>query len=327
MCGRASHLGQRSIIGAGLGVLFGAPAFAGAVAPFPGGAEGGHAACRRRRFRGRASRGGFRYFFQVGVRARVFMWGVSITASESQRPDDLVCCVQRQRLGVCFAWGRRFRHYCVAVPNSRGWGADFPWLVHVLWVWRGVGRGARTPVPRVCIRLCMWALGAPPARSVAVLLRGASEAGRSPPSGCIPPGGCRGPLPTCCGHGCAGTGSSAVPVARIPCVPQGRAVGVRHPLLLWARVCGCEGPTLSPRLTCPVGAALRGAGWGRPRGGGLPPLRGASGVRLCPSPGRPPSVRAVRVRHPRAVGAGVWLWGPGTVPSACMPCGSCVPRG
>ena len=105
-CGRVSHRGQRSVIGAGLGVLLGAPAFAGAVAPFPRGAEGRHAARRRRRFRGRAARGGLWDFFQVGVRARNPLWGVSFAASEAQRPDDLVCCVQRQRSGACFAWGR-----------------------------------------------------------------------------------------------------------------------------------------------------------------------------------------------------------------------------
>ena len=33
------------------------------------------------------------------------------------------------------------------------------------------------------------------------------------------------------------------------------------------------------------------------------------------------------VRHPCAVGAGVWVWGPNIVPLACMPCGGCVPRG
>ena len=33
------------------------------------------------------------------------------------------------------------------------------------------------------------------------------------------------------------------------------------------------------------------------------------------------------VRHQRAVGAGVWVWGPNTVPLACMPCGGCVPQG
>ena len=50
-------------------------------------------------------------------------------------------------------------------------------------------------------------------------------------------------------------------------------------------------------------------------------------VRRCPSPDCSPTGRAVGVRHPRAVGAGVWLWGPNTVPLACMPCGGCVPRG
>ena len=41
----------------------------------------------------------------------------------------------------------------------------------------------------------------------------------------------------------------------------------------------------------------------------------------------PPTGRAVGVRHPHAVGAGVWVWGPNTVPLACMPCGGCVPWG
>ena len=43
--------------------------------------------------------------------------------------------------------------------------------------------------------------------------------------------------------------------------------------VLWARVCGCGGATLSPWPACPVGAACRGGGKGAvPRGGGLPPL-------------------------------------------------------
>ena len=50
-------------------------------------------------------------------------------------------------------------------------------------------------------------------------------------------------------------------------------------------------------------------------------------VRRCPSPDCPPTGRAVGVRHPRAVGAGVWVWGPNTVPLTCMPCGGCRPRG
>ena len=50
-------------------------------------------------------------------------------------------------------------------------------------------------------------------------------------------------------------------------------------------------------------------------------------VRRSPSPNCPPTGWAVWVRHPLAVGAGVWVWGPITVPLACMPCGGCVPWG
>ena len=50
-------------------------------------------------------------------------------------------------------------------------------------------------------------------------------------------------------------------------------------------------------------------------------------VRRSPSPHCPPTARAVGLYHPRAVVAGVWVWGPNTVPLACMPCGGCVPRG
>ena len=38
-------------------------------------------------------------------------------------------------------------------------------------------------------------------------------------------------------------------------------------LVLWARVCGCGGPALSPWLACPVGAACRGGGGGPSPGG------------------------------------------------------------
>ena len=41
----------------------------------------------------------------------------------------------------------------------------------------------------------------------------------------------------------------------------------------------------------------------------------------------PPTGRAVGVHYPRAVGAGVWVWGPNAVLLACVPCGGCVPRG
>ena len=79
---------------------------------------------------------------------------------------------------------------------------------------------------------------------------------------------------------------------------------------------------------CPLGLhalwGRRAAGvvGGRPRGGGLPPLRGASGVRRCPSPCRPSSGAgsrgsATRVSRVRSVRA----WGPSTGPTACPPAG------
>ena len=73
--------------------------------------------------------------------------------------------------------------------------------------------------------------------------------------------------------------------------------------------------------------------WGGRSGPGSPLpglgllLRGAAEVRRSPSPDCPPTGRAVGVRYPRAVGAGVCVWGPKTIPLACMPCGGCVPRG
>ena len=115
-------------------------------------------------------------------------------------------------------------------------------------------------------------------------------------------------------------GSGAVPPPTAG--PLGGLLGsATH--VLWARVCGCGGPTLSPWPACPVGAACRGGG------GGLYPGRvachrceRASGVRRCPSPGRPSSGAgsrgfATRVSRVRSVRA----WGPSTGPTACAPAG------
>ena len=74
-CGCVSHCGQRPDILAGSGLFLGAPVFSGAVAPVPSGAEGGHAARRRRGFRGRAARGGPWAHLQVGIRIRVLLGG------------------------------------------------------------------------------------------------------------------------------------------------------------------------------------------------------------------------------------------------------------
>ena len=78
------------------------------------------------------------------------------------------------------------------------------------------------------------------------------------------------PLPGCCCEGHLRSGAPPPPTAR----PLGGLLGsATH--VLWARVCGCGGPTLSPWPACPVGAVCRGGGvvgyrpWG---GGGLPML-------------------------------------------------------
>ena len=66
-------------------------------------------------------------------------------------------------------------------------------------------------------------------------------------------------------HHCEGRlGSGAVPPPTA--CPLGGLLGsASH--VLWVRVCGCGGPTLSPWPACPVGAACRGVAGGRHRGG------------------------------------------------------------
>ena len=67
-------------------------------------------------------------------------------------------------------------------------------------------------------------------------------------------------------HHCEGrqrSGAVPPPTAR----PLGGLLGSAT-YVLWARVCGCGGPTLSPWPACPVGAACRG-GVGGPSPGGV----------------------------------------------------------
>ena len=172
--------------------------------------------------------------------------------------------------------------------------------------------------------------------------------GAGAPAACGPVGGVGG----VCRYG-----SSAVPVAGIPLCSSGagswgfaarvsvvRGVcGQALPLpqlsALWA---GCRGPS----STLAVGAGVQVSGPGAvpsacmicggraPRGWWGPsrvgrPATGARGVwcQALSLPLSPALWAAVRVSHPDAVGAGVRVLGPGTVPSARMPCGSCVPRG
>ena len=154
------------------------------------------------------------------------------------------------------------------------------------------------------------------------------------PLACMPCGGCvpRGwwgavPEGVAC-HRCEGRlVSGAVPLPAA--CPLGRAAGVPGPVCPGCGRCGRGDPAPAPQRA-PLRAGVArcgGGGEGFPGGGCLRPLCGASEVRRSSSPDCLPTGRAVGVRHPRAAGAGVWVWGPKTVPLACMPCGGCVPRG
>ena len=120
-----------------------------------------------------------------------------------------------------------------------------------------------------------------------------------------------------------------------------QALSLPRPPVLWSGQPGFRDPCVPgavdavlgtqhrPHSVRPCGPALLAVGVaeGRPPGGCLAPLCGASEVRRCPSPDCLPTGRAVGVRHPRAVGAGVWVWEPNTVPAACMRYRGCMPRG
>ena len=79
--------------------------------------------------------------------------------------------------------------------------------------------------------------------------------------------------------------------------------------VMWARACGCGGPTLSPWPACPVGAACRGGGGG-PSPGGVACHR-CEGRLVALSLPRPPVLWGGQLGYrdpcvPGAVGAGVW---------------------
>ena len=193
---------------------------------------------------------------------------------------------------------------CVAVSKSRGWAADFPWLVHVLPARRVVGGGACTPVLRAGIRVCVWALGAPPLLSVAAPLPGWALSPLWLPSSW----GLSGPaahvlLARVCGYGvqrcprgpyslCSSGAGSRGFAARVSVVRgvRGQALPLPRLSALWA---GCWGPS----STLAVGAGVRVWGPGAvplacmPCGGRAP--RGWWG----PSPGA----------WPATVERGVWF--------------------
>ena len=98
-------------------------------------------------------------------------------------------------------------------------------------------------------------------------------------------------------HHCEGhlrSGAVHPPMAR----PLGGLLGsATH--VLWARVCGCGGPTLSLWPACPVGAVCRGGGGGPPRGGvACHRCGGRLESGTVPLPAARPLERAARVPRP-----------------------------
>ena len=180
-----------------------------------------------------------------------------------------------------------------AVPS----GCPLPSLAatpfHAVCAFRALGPVALLIVPACPLRVCALAL---PRRALPPLLGGVA---------------------------CAPRAVRALGAGRaIPCGPCPSACPAPVPSSVWRAWGGAVRSRFPPTWFGVVGVAV-----GRPRGGCLLPLRGASGVRRSPSPDCPPTRRAVGVRYPRVVGAGVRVWGPFSVPSACTPCGGCAPRG
>ena len=176
-------------------------------------------------------------------------------------------------------------------------GCPLPWLAgtpfHAVCAFRALGQVAFLVVCACPSRVCALAL---PRRPLPPPLGGVACAPRVVPvlgTGRALP---RGPCPSAC-------------PAPVPCS-------------VWRAWGGAVWSRFPPTWLGVVGVAV-----GRPRGGCLLLLRGASGVRRSPSHGCPPTGRAVGVRDLRVVGAGVRVWGPFSVPSACTPCRGCAPRG
>ena len=104
-------------------------------------------------------------------------------------------------------------------------------------------------------------------------------------------------------HRCEGRLGSGAPPP-LAARPLGGLLGsATH--VLWARMCRCWGPTLSPWSACPVGAACRGGGGG-PSSGGVPCHRcgGRLGSGAVPPPAARPLGQAARVPLPVCPGCG-----------------------
>ena len=172
-------------------------------------------------------------------------------------------CVPRARSG-CPSGSPRVPLSCVCArapaasppPPPLGGVACAPRVVPALGAGRAVGRG---PCPSACpapVPCSVWRAWGRAVRS------------RFPPTWLgvvgVAVGRPRGGAFYCC-EGRLGSGAPPPPTAR----PLGGLLGSAFHVL-WARACGCGGPSLSPRPARHVGAARRGAGPGRSCAGGRP---------------------------------------------------------
>ena len=162
-------------------------------------------------------------------------------------------CVPRARSG-CPSGSPRVPFACVCarapappLPPSLGGMACAPRAVPALGAGRAVPVG---PCPSACpdpVPCSVWRFlgGGGPDSVPPYLAWGCGGGGMASPGG--------GAFHCC--EGRLGSGAPPPPTAR----PLGRLLGsATH--VLWARACGCGGPTLSPCPARPVGAACRGAG-------------------------------------------------------------------
>ena len=216
----------------------------------------------------------------------------------------LTCCgrgrvgvgAQRCPLGLHALWELRAAALAVGRPGGGGlpllWGASV--VRHCLSPGRpSSGAGGRGSATRVFRVRSVQAWGPSTGSTVCAL------AGRL----CLMwgwrkgvPGG--GAFQRC--EGRLRSGAPPPPTAR----PLGGLSGsVTH--MLWARACGCGGPSLSPWPACPVGAACRGGG-GEPSPGGVACDRceGCLVSGAVPPPAARPLGRAARVPRPVCPGCG-----------------------
>ena len=125
-----------------------------------------------------------------------------------------------------------------------------------------------------------------------------------------------------------GAWCQALSLPRPPVLWSGRP-WVLRPVCPGCGRCRRGDPAPAPQRAPIAGRRCSLWGWrkGVPGGGAFHHCEGRLRPGTVPPPTARPLGRAVGVRHPRAVGAGVWVWEPNTVPLACMPCGGCMPRG